>query len=64
MKIRLIKLITGAEGRFEAGVILDLEPANAYSLVAAGAAEIIETETPEQEAAPETAVIKTRRQKK
>ena len=63
MKIRLTKLITGGDGRFEAGVILDLDPKRAYSLIAAGAAEATESEIPE-EAAPETAVIKTRRHKK
>ena len=63
MRIRLIKLITGAEGRFEVGAILDLNPQNAYALIAAGAAESIEAEIPEV-AAPETAVIKTRRQKR
>lgn len=47
---------------FRKGEILDVE--NAYELIAAGAAEPIELEIPEQEAAPETAVIKTRRQKR
>ena len=49
---------------FRKGEILDVETKNAYELIAAGAAESIEPEIPEQESAPETAVIKTRRQKR
>ena len=63
MKIRLIKLITGGEGRFGVGEVLDLEPQRAYSLIAAGAATSIEPEIPEAAPEIETAVIKTKRGK-
>ena len=47
---------------FPKGTVLDIE--NAYELIAAGAAEPVEIETPEAAPEIETAVIKTRRQKR
>lgn len=64
MKIRLTKLITGGEGRFGVGELLDLEPKRAYSLIAAGAAVSIEPEAPEAAPEIEAAVIKTKRGKR
>ena len=73
MKIELTRLITGSDGRFPAGTILNLDAQKAKELIDAGAAieiseqsapEMAEIKTPETAPEPETAVIKTRRHKK
>lgn len=62
MDIKLTKLIAGADGLFQPGTILQVTPEIATELIAAKAA--IAIETPETAPEPETAVIKTRRQKR
>lgn len=62
MDIKLTKLIAGADGVFQPGTILQVTPEIATELIAAKAA--IAIETPETAPEPETAVIKTRRQKR